>query len=121
MRPSIRHGDVLTIQPVEPGDIRVGDVVFYRHQNMRVLVHRVTKRVEQDGETCFLIQGDAFDQPDGLAGVEQILGRLVQVEQGDGPGRSPPAHLAGMYYKVFAWSWKAASVRALYRWLRQVL
>jgi len=120
MRPVIRHGDALTIQPVNPGEIEVGEVVFYRHANGRVLVHRVTKRVEQGGVTRFLIQGDAFDQPDGLAQAEQILGKVVRVEQGDAPGRSQSTWLAGMCYGLLAWSWRAASIRSFYRWLRQV-
>jgi signal peptidase I len=102
MSPSIRHGDVLTIRPVGPDEVEVGDVVFYRHANGRVLVHRVTKRVEDEGVTYFLIQGDAFDQPDGLAHAEQILGKVVCVEQGDAPGRSLSTWLARVFYRVFS-------------------
>ena len=118
MGPLIHSEDVLTVKPLDPIETRAGDVVFYRHTNGRVLVHRVARRMEGNGKVRFLIQGDAFDNPDGSVSPEQILGKVVLVERKDAPKQTPSIWIQGMFYRLLTWLWRMPSIRSSYRWLR---
>jgi hypothetical protein len=79
MSPIIRPGDVLTINPIRPGEPALGQVVAFIHpQNGLLLIHRVVQR----HGSVFLILGDNMrGRNDGLVPVENILGRVVQVSR----------------------------------------
>ena len=48
MHPMIRHGDILNVERALPGDIRLGEVIFYRTKNGNMLAHRVIKKFTKD-------------------------------------------------------------------------
>jgi signal peptidase len=79
MLPFIQDGDLLSIQPKEKADLRIGQVVAYIHPDRsRLVVHRVVGR----SAGAFLLQGDnLLGGPDGLVPGENILGRVVSVER----------------------------------------
>jgi hypothetical protein len=81
MRPSIRDGDILEIQPVDAGAICRGDVVLCRAGEGRLFAHRVIRVTRMDGRMMVATQGDALACPDGLFAPEQVLGRAVAVER----------------------------------------
>ncbi|MEL5992003.1 signal peptidase I [Microbacterium phosphatis] len=61
MEPSLPVGTLLVVRPVEPEDIRIGDIVTYLpYPNDPTLVtHRVTEIAHhQDGSRVFTLQGD---------------------------------------------------------------
>ena len=65
-----------------PTSVKLGDVVFCRLSQGRLLVHRVIRIDVLDGETQFTLQGDAVGRPDGILPSDQILGKVVTVERG---------------------------------------
>ncbi len=73
MRPFLRDGDSLEIQPLRGGAFRCGEILLYRQAGGRLLVHRVAR--VRGGQ--LLMQGDALPAPDGWIGVEQVLGKAV--------------------------------------------
>lgn len=76
MAPSIRSGDILTVDPVDARALRPGDVALYRsEQGPRV--HRLTGRA---GATLRL-QGDAPGCLVEEVPAAEVLGRLVFVER----------------------------------------
>lgn len=80
MQPFIRDGDILTIAPVETGDVRVGDIIAFRQEvnAPRVLIHRIVARQN----SRWLLRGDNALVADGEVDASDILGRVVRIERG---------------------------------------
>jgi hypothetical protein len=91
------NGDEITVEPINPEAITVGDIVLYRNKN-GVIAHRVI-RIEKKNSHHFpcstltpqtsdlsphhliLLRGDAalvFDDP---VSADQILGKVTHVER----------------------------------------
>lgn len=75
MRPFIRSGDVVELEPVDRL-VRVGDVVLLRCEpgEEGYVLHRV---VRVQGETIF-IRGDAQEDSDGPFAQGDVLGRVTK-------------------------------------------
>lgn len=85
MAPTIRPDDVLLVDPVADRDVRVGDILLYRHGS-GALAHRVVSiKRESRRATGFVLRGDALDACDAPITPDCILGRVVALERG---GRS---------------------------------
>jgi signal peptidase len=82
MRPFIRDGDVLELQPLDGAPVRRGDVVLFREGAGRVVAHRVIHLRREDGRVVLRTRGDALACPDGFVSREQVLGRVVALERG---------------------------------------
>ncbi len=80
MRPFICDGDVLLVQPGL--ETRVGDVVLCWAEDGRLLAHRVARVDRQSHRCSILLQGDGYPWPDGVAFLDNVLGRVVAVERG---------------------------------------
>ena len=76
MLPLLRDGDVVTVIPAAPVDIRVGDVICYESLPGRLMVHRVVAR---DGDHL-LAKGDAVGSVESVSPVE-LLGKITAVER----------------------------------------
>lgn len=111
MRPNIREGEVITVAPVQPAQIRRGDVVLYR-SSRGVIAHRVVRITRRpDGSVALLPRGDASRTCDEPVEEAAVLGRVVAVER-DGRRVDPTRGLV----RALAIT-RAAAVRLL-RWLR---
>lgn len=66
MRPTIPEGSVVLVTPLDPSDIRVGQVLTYAipEGDRRVVSHRVVEIVEGGDRPVVRTQGDANDAPD---------------------------------------------------------
>ena len=82
MTPFIQDGDILTIQPVEAVDLRVGQVAFYRDVRDKMTAHRVIRKEVRDKSTLLLMRGDAALGPAERIRADQVLGRVVRVQRG---------------------------------------
>ncbi|KQX05811.1 S26 family signal peptidase [Leifsonia sp. Root1293] len=79
MEPSLPPGTLVVVGPVEPSEIRVGDVVTYqiRSGEPDVITHRVIGMTSaSDGSTSFTLKGDNNAVEDPPVVAEQIKGRL---------------------------------------------
>jgi signal peptidase len=79
MEPLINQGDVVLAGPVEPDQVKVGDIVLYELGNGRQVLHRVVEITKsEDGKRLFITRGDNNNTED-LRPVtdEQIVGRYV--------------------------------------------
>lgn len=80
MEPGLPPGTLLIVRPVEPADIRIGDVVTYqiRSGEPDVITHRVIAITSTtSGELSFTMQGDNNSAPDADQVREvQVQGRL---------------------------------------------
>lgn len=80
MEPTLPPGTLLVVRPVDPADIRIGDVVTYQLHSgdPTVVTHRIIAVSKTaGGEYSFAFQGDNNSQPDPDQVREvQIQGRL---------------------------------------------
>ena len=79
MAPTIRDGEVVTVEPVGPRDGDTGDVVLYASRR-GLTAHRVVGK-RQGPEPAFLARGDAPGSAEEPLHGEQMLGRVQQVER----------------------------------------
>jgi signal peptidase I len=77
MRPTFDETTLLVLEPAAFSELRVGDVITYRHPWLRqVIVHRIVEA--HDG--AFLTKGDHNDRPDNVEVTrENFLMRVVTV------------------------------------------
>jgi signal peptidase I len=72
MHPSIRSGELVVVERVDPGAIRRGDVVLARLAR-GLTAHRVL-RITKDGR--FVTRGDNAPACDEVFGAEKLIGRV---------------------------------------------
>jgi len=82
MRPFIRDGDVLTVVPTDPRDLRAGDIVYYAGRGSRPAAHRILRRAKRNGRTVFMTRGDASGGPCAAVEAHQVLGRVTAATRG---------------------------------------
>jgi len=80
MEPGLPVGSLAVVLPVDPQEVRVGDVVTYLPNpgDPTAVTHRVTAIAHhQDGGRTFTTQGDANAAPDAPVSEEQVRARLA--------------------------------------------
>jgi signal peptidase len=81
MYPTIRENEAITVEPVTPQDVKVGDIILYR-SGKSVVAHRVMRIERGKGDTLrFILREDTWGTLDEPVEAEQILGRVVSVER----------------------------------------
>jgi len=111
MVPQLRDGDMLLVDPVDPGSVCVGDVILCCGEAGRILVHRVVRRMTGPDGYQFEIQGDQAARPDGVIPEERVYGRVVAIERGGGRIR-----LDRWGQRRLGWALAQCSRRSLGRW-----
>jgi signal peptidase I len=96
MYPTIKENEVITVEPIEPSSINIGDIILYR-QERSVVAHRVARIITaellppclldaepppNDTRHSFLLRSDTWGK-EALRPVTdaQILGKVVRVER----------------------------------------
>ncbi|MFI2105162.1 signal peptidase I [Isoptericola sp. NPDC019693] len=80
MEPNLPVGSLAVVLPVEPEDVRVGDIVTYlpNPDDPTAISHRVTAiDNHQDGTRTFTVQGDANATEDDPVQEYQVRGRVA--------------------------------------------
>ena len=85
MYPTICDGDLITVEPIKPSDVVVGDIILYRHKS-GVVAHRVVDIEAHQSSVlspqhCFTLRGDAAINNDFPVCADQILGKVVSLER----------------------------------------
>ena len=81
MYPTIRENEAITVEPVAPQDVKVGDIILYRSGNS-VVAHRVIQTERGNRNTLrFILREDTWGTLDEPVEAEQILGKVVSVER----------------------------------------
>ncbi len=79
MYPSIREGELITVEPVAASDVKLADIVLYRSER-GLIAHRVVEIASRDSRV-FRLRGDASLSCDRPVAAEQILGRVAGVQR----------------------------------------
>lgn len=81
MYPTIRENEAITVEPVAPQDVKVGDIILFR-SGESVVAHRVMRIERGKGDTLrFILREDTWGTLDEPVEAEQILGKVVSVER----------------------------------------
>lgn len=79
MSPAIQPGDVAIVKRITPEEVRVGDVIQFREEHIRI-AHRVVAIEEEDNRPVFRTKGDANENVDTDPVLpEQVVGKIVYV------------------------------------------
>lgn len=89
MHPTIRSGELIIVEPVDPVSIRRGDILLAKSHG-RIVAHRVTAiEAGEVGLPRFTLRGDAIATPDAPVGAAGVLGLVRTVERGGRQVRLP--------------------------------
>ncbi len=81
MHPTIRHGDMITVEPVPPAAVTRGDIIVYRI-GRGIIAHRVVAiRGGRGHPVVYITRGDACNICDAPAPGWQLVGKVVAVER----------------------------------------
>lgn len=80
MEPTIRDGDLLTVEPADPGAVRRGEILLYRAAQ-GVIAHRLVRCEPAGGQPRLVLRGDAAGTCDPPVGDGEVLGRVVAVQR----------------------------------------
>ncbi len=80
MYPFIRDGDVLTVEPVNASELRLGEIAFYRTAS-RGVAHRFIGTSRTNGRISLILQGDRSIRPDPPVEADWILGRVTEISR----------------------------------------
>ena len=81
MYPTIREGEVITVEPVLPKDVRKGDILLYRLEESPI-AHRVARIERHKDDTLhFLLRDDTWGCCEDSVAAGQVLGRVLSVER----------------------------------------
>lgn len=83
MRPLIRDGDTLLVEPVGVDGVKVSTMVLCSIRPGKLVVHRVVRRVSALDGNYFLVQGDQSDNSDGWIHQAQVYGSVTEIERFD--------------------------------------
>lgn len=105
MHPTIKEGEILTVEPVKPSQVHRGDIILY--QNLKGLIaHRVVAIEKRNDESqglgteqsmkfstqssllsphhFFFLRGDGGDKNSEPVEPDQILGKVVLIQRNRG-------------------------------------
>ena len=84
MYPSIREGELITVEPVAASDVKLADIVLYRSER-GLIAHRVVGSSPTQSSVLsphhFLLRGDASLSCDQPVEANRILGRVTTVDR----------------------------------------
>ena len=83
MDPTIRHGELIHVAPIDGDRIEVGEIVLFA-TSRGLTAHRIVEIIEASAssERMFLSQGDLFSAWFEPVLGRHVLGRVVAVERG---------------------------------------
>ncbi len=81
MLPFIKDGDILTITPTKPKQLKNGHIAFYQKADGTPTAHRILGKIKENGITIFLIRGDGYVAGKEKVPAKDIIGIITKVER----------------------------------------
>ena len=80
MHPTIKDGEIITVEPVTLSDVKRGDILLYQFKK-GVIAHRVMCVEREAAQLRFILRGDSSRTCDAPVEANKILGRVISVER----------------------------------------
>lgn len=100
MRPFIKDGDIVEVQPIGNTSIKSGDVLLFKSSPETICLHRVIKIKGNK----FTIKGDASRRIDGIVESQNIIGKLNSIERNGSPVQITGISVNRILNRLFAFS-----------------
>jgi len=82
MEPYVTDGDLVTLRPVTPRALRLGDLVLSHKPGLAPVLHRVvSRRCQSDRSWVIRTKGDAVGRLDSPVRGEHIVARAVSIRR----------------------------------------
>lgn len=84
MAPVIKNGDIAVLEKINTGDIRRGNIIFFRTGSKRFVAHRVIDKKLSGDEVVFTAKGDVslfFEREVHSADILGIIRRVVREQK----------------------------------------
>ena len=81
MKPFLRDKDMVTLEKTSSGQLRPGDMIFFRSDGDCPVLHRIVAKKQKKNRCFFYIMGDALTTLEGPVYEDQIMGRVCYVER----------------------------------------
>ncbi|MBL4937513.1 signal peptidase I [Clostridium sp. YIM B02515] len=79
MKPLINPGDVVLVKRLKEADVKTGDIVAYKKDNIYIF-HRITKLVDEKNEIKYETKGDNNSIADSeLVSIDMIKGKVINI------------------------------------------
>lgn len=98
MLPFIRTGNVCRFEPVEPSQLRKGDVVLFLADTGILVGHRYFGLTSIDNRWMIVCKGDSNLYPDEPVPADRIIGRMILIRKPFGHFRA-----SGLWMKLWGW------------------
>lgn len=74
------RGDVISLRGVDPGDVKIGDVIVFDVGGAYPIIHRVIEKSQEGNETIFLTKGDHNPYPISSPTLDEtnVLGSQIK-------------------------------------------
>jgi signal peptidase I len=82
MVPTLRPGDLITVESARAGEIRPGEMVVFALSG-RLVVHRVIAKTGDPREPLLATRGDRARRDDPVVSSVELFGRVTQIERGN--------------------------------------
>ncbi len=87
MVPSIRPGDLVSVERVRVGEISPGEIVVFAQEG-RLIAHRVVARKGGPEDGYLITRGDRTRRTDALVSSTELIGRVTRIERGSSQVRA---------------------------------
>ena len=97
MFPSLRHGDMVIINPIKTGDLpESGNIVVFKTNNGLVMHRMVKSAADNNGEQIIITRGDCQKENDIPVQLKQIIGVAVKYKR-SGKDNAIRTYIPGRY------------------------
>ena len=83
MWPFIKQGDILLVEAVDSATIKIGDVVFVRMSESKIIVHRIISI--NHAKKSAAMRGDSATSGAEILSFSQILGKVTRIRRNNKP------------------------------------
>lgn len=78
MLPTYENGSYVIVQEFKPEQVKVGDIIVYKHWSANLTVHRIVDIIKEEGKIFYQTKGDnniCFDNY--LLSSDEVIGVVV--------------------------------------------
>lgn len=80
MRPFLEEGDIVTLAPVTPADLKIGDIALVRRSPNSLTLHRLVRKM-RGSQPLFVFKGDAVSESDEPVAPHQVVARVTEIQK----------------------------------------